>query len=102
MVLQGACERQRNDSPVVDRHPGRPDQPSGILVGHPFTDWRPVPVPKIAIAIGIVLIVVGGWAYLSSGPGPSPTALIPAVFGVALAVAGLIGLRGAPARRQWL
>ena len=57
-------------------------------------------MPKIAIAIGIVLIVVGGWAYLASGPGASPTALIPAVLGVALAVAGLIGLRGGQARRH--
>ncbi len=57
-------------------------------------------MPKVAIAIGIVLIVVGGWAYLASGPGASPTALIPAVLGVALAVAGLIGLRGGPARRH--
>lgn len=55
---------------------------------------------KIAIAVGIVLIVVGGWAYTASGPGASPTALIPAVLGLGLAVAGLVGLRGGAARRH--
>jgi hypothetical protein len=57
-------------------------------------------VPKIALAVGIVLIVVGGWAYLASGPGASPTALIPALLGLGLAVAGLVGLRGGQARRH--
>jgi hypothetical protein len=58
-------------------------------------------LPKIALAVGIMLIVVGGWAYAASGgPGASPTALIPAVLGLGLAVAGLVGLRGGPARRH--
>ena len=37
---------------------------------------------------------------LASGPGASPTALIPAVLGLGLAVAGLVGLRGGSARRN--
>lgn len=57
-------------------------------------------MPKIAIVIGTVLVVVGGWAYTASGPGASPTALIPAVLGVGLAVAGLVGLRSGQARRH--
>jgi hypothetical protein len=56
-------------------------------------------VPKIALAVGIVLLVVGGWAFTASGPGASPTALIPALLGLGLAVAGLVGLRG-QARRH--
>jgi hypothetical protein len=55
---------------------------------------------KIAIVIGIVLILVGGWAYTASGPGASPTALIPAVLGLGLAIAGLVGLRGGTPRRH--
>ena len=57
-------------------------------------------MPKIALVVGAVLIVVGGWAYLASGPGASPTALIPAVLGVGLVIAGLVGLRGGQARRH--
>jgi hypothetical protein len=57
-------------------------------------------LPKIAVAVGIVLVVVGGWAYTASGPGASLTALIPAVLGAGLAVAGLVGLRGGHARRH--
>ncbi|MDQ3760463.1 MAG: hypothetical protein M3460_01785 [Actinomycetota bacterium] len=57
-------------------------------------------MPKIALIVGILLIVVGGWAYIASGPGASPTALIPAVLGLGLAVAGLVGLRGGHARRH--
>lgn len=59
-----------------------------------------IALPKIALAVGILLIVLGGWAYIVSGPGASPTALIPAVLGVLLAVAGLVGLRGGGARRH--
>jgi len=57
-------------------------------------------LPKIALVVGAVLIVVGGWAYLASGTGASPTALIPAVLGLGLAVAGAVGLRGGPALRH--
>ncbi len=57
-------------------------------------------MPKIALAVGAVLIVVGGWAYTASGPGASPTALIPAVLGLLLAVAGVVALRGRDTRRH--
>ncbi len=57
-------------------------------------------MPKIALAVGAVLVAVGVWAYTSSGPGASPTALIPAILGLLLAVAGLVGLRGGDARRH--
>lgn len=57
-------------------------------------------MPKIALAVGAFLIAVGVWAYTASGPGASPTALIPAVLGVLIAVAGLVGLRGGDARRH--
>jgi hypothetical protein len=57
-------------------------------------------VPRIALAVGALLIVVGVWAYTASGPGASPTALIPAVIGVLLAAAGLVGVRGGAARRH--
>ena len=55
------------------------------------SDLEANPLPKIALVVGVVLIVVGGWAYLASGPDASPTALIPAVLGLGLAVAGLVG-----------
>ena len=57
-------------------------------------------MPKIAVAVGVLLIGVGAWAYTASGPGASPTALIPAVLGAAIAVAGVVGLRSGDARRH--
>ena len=57
-------------------------------------------MPKIALAVGALLIVVGGWAYTASGPGASPTALIPAVLGLLLVVAAVVALRGRGARRH--
>lgn len=57
-------------------------------------------MPKIALAIGAVLVVVGVWAYTASGPGASPTALIPAMLGVLLAIAGIVALRRADLRRH--
>lgn len=58
-------------------------------------------MPKIAIIVGALLIAVGLWAYFASGgPGTSPTALIPAFLGVAIAIAGLVGLRGGGARKH--
>lgn len=57
-------------------------------------------MPKIALAVGPLLIIVGVWGYAASGPGASPTALIPAVLGLGLAVAGLVGLRGGQVRRH--
>ena len=64
------------------------------------SDLEASPLPKIALVVGAVLIVVGSWAYLASGPDASPTALIPAVLGLGLAVAGLVGLRSSSARRN--
>ncbi len=58
------------------------------------------PLPKIALAVGAALVVVGSWAYTASGPGASPTALIPAVLGLGLAVAGVVSLRRSSARRH--
>jgi hypothetical protein len=57
-------------------------------------------LPKLALAVGALLIVVGGWAYTASGPGASPTALIPAVLGLLLVAAGVLALRGRDARRH--
>ena len=57
-------------------------------------------MPRIALAVGAALVVVGVVAYTTSGPGASPTALIPAVLGLLLAVGGVVGLRGGPARRH--
>ncbi|MDP9394759.1 MAG: hypothetical protein M3Q27_11150 [Actinomycetota bacterium] len=57
-------------------------------------------MPRIAIAVGALLVVVGVWAFTASGPGASPTALIPAVLGALLAGAGVVGLRGGDARRH--
>ena len=57
-------------------------------------------MPKLALAFGAALIAVGVWAYTASGPGASPTALIPAAIGLGVAVAGLVGLRGGTARRH--
>ena len=57
-------------------------------------------VPKLALSVGVLLVVVGVVAYVVSGPGASPTALIPAALGVLLAVAGIAGLRGGDLRRH--
>jgi hypothetical protein len=57
-------------------------------------------VPKIALVVGAALVVVGVWAYTASGPGASPTALIPAVLGVLIGAAGAVGLRGGATRRH--
>jgi hypothetical protein len=46
-------------------------------------------VPSITIALGVVLIIVGLAGYFLTG-GVSLTALIPAAFGLVIAIAGLI------------
>jgi len=46
-------------------------------------------VPSITIGLGVVLIIVGLAGYFLTG-GVSLTALIPAAFGLVIAVAGLI------------
>ena len=55
---------------------------------------------RAAVAIGVALIVVGAGAYTLSGPGASPTALIPAVLGLLLALLGALGLYGGDTRRH--
>jgi len=57
-------------------------------------------LPKIALVVGAALIILGLWAFTASSPGASPTALIPAVLGVVLVVAGLVALRSVAARRH--
>lgn len=57
-------------------------------------------MPKLALAFGAALIAVGIWAYTASGPGASPTALIPAAIGLGIAAAGAVGLRGGSARKH--
>jgi Co/Zn/Cd efflux system component len=57
-------------------------------------------VPKLALAFGAALIAVGVWAYTASGPGASPTALIPAAIGLLIAIAGLVGLQGGATRKH--
>ncbi len=57
-------------------------------------------MPKLALAFGAALIAVGIWAYTASGPGASPTALIPAAIGLLVAAAGAVGLRGGATRKH--
>lgn len=58
-----------------------------------FPMGRPVrydaPVPSITIALGVALIVVGVAGYFLTGA-VSLTALIPAAFGLVIALAGVI------------
>jgi len=46
-------------------------------------------MPSVTVALGVVLIILGLAGYFLTG-GVSVTALIPAAFGVVLAVAGLL------------
>ena len=55
---------------------------------------------RVAVLIGSALVALGLWAYASSMPGASPTALIPAAIGVALVGCGLLARREGPARRH--
>ncbi|RJK98051.1 hypothetical protein [Vallicoccus soli] len=57
-------------------------------------------MPRTAVAAGALLVVVGVVAYAASGPGASPTALIPALLGLLIAGAGAVGLRGGTARKH--
>lgn len=59
-----------------------------------------MPMPKIALALGAALIVVGVAAYVASGEGASPTALIPALLGVLIAGAGAVALRNDSMRKH--
>ena len=49
-------------------------------------------MPGLSVGFGISLIALGTGAYLASGRS-SPTALIPAAFGIALVALGLAGKR---------
>ena len=44
---------------------------------------------KIAIGFGVVLILLGAWGFFGTGSA-HPTALIPAYFGLALVVCGVL------------
>jgi uncharacterized membrane protein (UPF0136 family) len=44
-------------------------------------------MPTVSIVFGVLLIALGMWGYFGTGTS-SPTALIPAVFGVLLAACG--------------
>ena len=57
-------------------------------------------MPKLALVVGAALTALGAWGYTASGPGASPTALIPAALGLPIAAAGALGLRSAAARRH--
>lgn len=51
-------------------------------------------MPKIAVTVGTLLVLQGvGFYFMSVSASRSPTALIPAVFGVLLLFLGLVGFR---------
>ena len=51
-------------------------------------------MPKITIAVGVILIALGLLGYLVfGGDDPSVTALIPAFFGVPIALLGVLALK---------
>jgi hypothetical protein len=50
-------------------------------------------MPRIAIVIGVLLIALGVWSYMAAPvEHRSPTALIPAVEGVLLAICGAVAI----------
>lgn len=53
-----------------------------------------------AIVFGLALVALGAWGYLVS-EGSSPTALIPAVFGLILVISGLLA-RDPAKRKTWM
>jgi len=58
-------------------------------------------MPVIAIAVGAALVLVAIVGFLvGGGDSAARTALIPAVFGVPLAICGVIGTRGDTARKH--
>ncbi len=48
-------------------------------------------MPSTAIIFGALLILIGllGYGYVMTTPNPSPTALIPAIFGIVLVLLGV-------------
>ena len=55
---------------------------------------------KLTIGFGVVLILLGAWGFISTGS-EHPTALIPAYFGLALAISGMLA-SGDDAKKRML
>lgn len=56
-------------------------------------------MPKLSISIGILLIILGVASYILTGAA-SPTALIPAFFGLVFAGLGILGARNESMRKH--
>jgi multisubunit Na+/H+ antiporter MnhF subunit len=57
---------------------------------------------KVTVGFGVVLIVLGAWGFIATGSA-HPTALIPAYFGLVLAIAGgLATTENAKRRMLWM
>jgi hypothetical protein len=57
---------------------------------------------KLTIGFGVVLILLGAWGFISTG-NEHPTALIPAYFGLALAISGMLASGDNPKKRMlWM
>ena len=57
---------------------------------------------KLTIGFGVTLIVLGAWGFFGTGSA-HPTALIPAYFGLALAVSGgMAKTENAKQRMLWM
>jgi len=57
---------------------------------------------KVTIAVGVVLIALGVWGFIGTGSA-HPTALIPAYFGLVLAICGSLAITEDTKRRMlWM
>jgi hypothetical protein len=57
---------------------------------------------KVSIVFGVILILLGAWGYTTTGA-QHPTALIPAYFGLGLALCGYFASRNGGAQRAlWM
>lgn len=57
---------------------------------------------KLTIGFGVILILLGAWGFISTG-NEHPTALIPAYFGLALAISGMMANGADPKKRMlWM
>jgi hypothetical protein len=57
---------------------------------------------KLTIGFGVVLIALGAWGFLGTGSA-HPTALIPAYFGLVIAIAGALAITENVKRRMlWM